>query len=47
MLSASKLKVGRSYCIEYREESCSKSRDTFVVETETEGRKGNGSDKGN
>lgn len=47
MLSVSKPEVERSYCVEYRMESCSKGRDTFVVETETEGRKEHESDKGN
>lgn len=47
ILSASKPEVGRSYCVEYRVESCSKVRDTFFVETETEGRKENESGKGN
>lgn len=47
MLSALKLNVGRSYCVEYRVESYSKGRDTIVVETETQGRKGSESDKGN
>lgn len=49
MLSPSKPEVGRSYCVEYRVESCSKGRDTFVVEieAETEERKENESGKGN